>query len=689
MENGLLWPVRGPAGRRVPGSLSSPRATAVVDRSEERYDPRSDAPGASESPREHQEVTVLDEKGANLIRLSRRARRADRRLRLDEAIGRGTQWLVFPLLYGVVTLTIIKVARPGPLVERALILGGVVPLFVVVAIVAHSLFRRRSPWAGSLALDRHHRLHDKVTNALAFSLVPPRERTALMEAAIEDGLALSRDLEARRAAPIHFPRDLPLVLVLGAALGGISVLEVRTVRQLPPPAPTFEPLVMSPDDIELFRGASEQLANEAEDPTVNAAVRQFNQLIEDIAEQRLDRREAFRRLEELENALLDAPATGEAAVEEGLEAIARELEKSELSRPIAQKLDEKRAQDAAEAMKKLAERLKNQDEPIDKARLEQLRRSLEKASQTSSKRVEQLEGEQKRLSAERKRLLKKKQQKGLTQEEQRRLERLDRRLERLEREKKRAEGAKKELSQLDRDLADAAKKLMEEMGMSAQDLEKGAQDLNRAARRQMTKQEKEALKRQLEELRQLLRQQGQGGKERLRRLMAFGQRARGGKPGKGKQGQGKQKGQGEGQRPGKPQLRIGPAGPGQANVPVVMPGGGAPVAGRPGSQQSPSGGSQAGGNEHGSGHDPNLKGDKTKLQGQTKDVAAAAADTGQGQSASEVIYGAAERGFVGRGYEKVFVDYQTVAEEVLKTDEVPPGYEFYVRRYFQLIRPRE
>ena len=50
---------------------------------------------------------------------------------------------------------------------------------------------------------------------------------------------------------------------------------------------------------------------------------------------------------------------------------------------------------------------------------------------------------------------------------------------------------------------------------------------------------------------------------------------------------------------------------------------------------------------------------------------------------------AAERGFVGRRYKKVYTDYQTVAEESLAKDEIPPGYRFYVRRYFQLIRPRD
>jgi hypothetical protein len=70
-------------------------------------------------------------------------------------------------------------------------------------------------------------------------------------------------------------------------------------------------------------------------------------------------------------------------------------------------------------------------------------------------------------------------------------------------------------------------------------------------------------------------------------------------------------------------------------------------------------------------------------------VTAAGIDTGQGAASSQVIYGAAQRGFVGKGYKQVYVEYRTVAEQVMTKDEIPPGYRFYVQRYFQLIRPRE
>jgi hypothetical protein len=109
----------------------------------------------------------------------------------------------------------------------------------------------------------------------------------------------------------------------------------------------------------------------------------------------------------------------------------------------------------------------------------------------------------------------------------------------------------------------------------------------------------------------------------------------------------------------------------------------------PGSDGEGEGQGDGPGQGFGRGHNDQLAGDPTKLDGKTQDVTAAGVDSGQGSASAEVIYGAAERGFVGKGYQQVFTDYQTVAEQVMTKDEIPPGYRFYVRRYFQLIRPRD
>jgi len=84
-----------------------------------------------------------------------------------------------------------------------------------------------------------------------------------------------------------------------------------------------------------------------------------------------------------------------------------------------------------------------------------------------------------------------------------------------------------------------------------------------------------------------------------------------------------------------------------------------------------------------------LKGDRTDPKMGTQDVNAQGLDSGGGPSNSEVILAAAEKGFKGGGYKKVFTQYRTVAEDQINKEKIPDGYRFYVNRYFQLIRPRE
>ena len=108
-----------------------------------------------------------------------------------------------------------------------------------------------------------------------------------------------------------------------------------------------------------------------------------------------------------------------------------------------------------------------------------------------------------------------------------------------------------------------------------------------------------------------------------------------------------------------------------------------------GGSQSGGGGGQERGSGAGSERGGSPQGQATSIGGQTQDTQVAGQDTGQGGSRSEVILGAAERGFASRGYQKVYREYKNVAEETLTHDDIPGGYRFYVRRYFLLIRPRD
>ncbi|MEO6599141.1 MAG: hypothetical protein ABIQ16_04660, partial [Polyangiaceae bacterium] len=619
--------------------------------------------------------------------LRRAARRAGQRKRIASVFNRFMRLLPLPLGYAVGALTLVKALPLHPSAQRNLLLLGLVPVLVLVASVGRALFARRAAWSGAIALDQFHGLHDRVSTALSFSRLPEAERTPLMQAAIEDGTALAGQLDARRAVPIPLPPETGLAALLILGLCALSLLEVRHYRALPPP-PSFEPMVMSADDIELFRDVAKELQAKNDDPNALVAVRRFNQLVEDIAEHRLDRHEVFQRMGELERDLKDNVDLDQEARDEGLKGLARELENSGLTRPAANALDEKRLADAEKALRELAEKLKKKDSRPNAAELDKLRQALEKASRSSEERAKNIDQRRRELEEEKKSLLKKKNDKvdaGVTPEVDKKLADNERRLEHLDRERNRAERSQKQMSELDKQLAQAARDLMRDAGQSAQDLEQGAQDINRMAKQETSDEQKKELLRKLQEMRELMRQQGKGGKEQMQRLQKFGQRARGqsgagqGQPGDG-QGEGEQGGKKDGP------LRLG-SGPGSVPIEIPVPKQSGSGKGDP--SDKPGGADPGAGPSYGNGHDAKLQGDATDLKGKTTDVTAAGADTGQGAASSQVIYGAAERGFVGRGYKRVFTDYQTVAEQALSQDEIPSGYRFYVRRYFQLIRPRD
>jgi hypothetical protein len=544
--------------------------------------------------------------------------------------------------------------------------------------------RSRHPLAGAQQLDRHHGLAGRVSNALAFSRdVAP---DGLKLAAIADAERFASQLSPRQAVPVPIPGELWVSLLLLAALGGISLLEVRHTYVIPRPIAAFEAAALDEDDLAILREMSERLERQDLDAETAAAVRQFNQLVTDVAERRLDRKQIFERLERLETGLIEGTKLDAESLDEGLKGLAQELQHSRLSKPAAEALEQKNLADAEAALRDLAKRLKQPVPAGDKAELEKLRKALAAASTGNAERAQRLEAERQEVENQRKRLLQKKNEAGkLGARDQAALERSERELKRLDRQKQRADKTAQQFSELDKELAKAAEALRKELGEAAKSLESSAERLNQVAKQKLTDADKQSLKKQIEELREMLRQAKQGGKQREQLQQRFRQRAAGqgsGKPGEGKGqgGQGKQ----AGQPGGPPKLSLG--GGGQS---IELPGseGATPGAAKPGNGQA--GGDQPGGKEWGSGTNADARGDETKASGKLNDVSAAGIDTGEGTASSEVVFSAGERGFTSNGYRKVYTDYKTVAEETLTDDQIPAGYKFYVRRYFQLIRPRE
>ncbi|MBK8256384.1 MAG: hypothetical protein IPK82_27405 [Polyangiaceae bacterium] len=654
-----------------------------------------------------------------LSRIRRAAAVVELRMRLARVMRVLPYVLITFIIVATVTIAARKLLFDHFSESRAkvtLIASGAVALLALIV----AALRRLPPHAGSVALDKSHNLSDRLTNALSFAAVGEVERTPLMDVAIEDACARTTDLKPSKAAPIQAPWELLVAFALLAPLVAMALLEIRVAIPVPPPiAKTIDAPPMSPDDIELFKEAAREMERQNQSPEMKAAIDKFNQLIEDLANKRLDRTEAFRRMEELERELMKGAEMDAKKLEEELKNTGMELSKSDLAKPIGDALQKKDLAKAQKEMQALAEQLKS-GKKLDKAALERLKKAMENAAKQRKEALAAINEKRQELRDE---ILKKKEEKKKKQDpdggskedqdEEQLIKEKERQLERLDREAEQQERAGRSLDRLDRDLAKAAADLAKEMGLSAEDLEKAAEDINRMQQEEMSDKEKEELRKRLQELRELLRQQGQAGKERMKRMLKFGKRARGqsGQQGQGQQGQGQQgqgqdgedgedgeqgdqPGQGPGQNAGQGQgqgqggqkgVTVGLGqGQGQGDGPGEGPGSGQ-GAGQNGGEAN---GGQPG-QGWGTGHNSDIKGDRSDLKGQTTSTRAEAQDTGQGPSNSEVILAAAERGFKGGPYKKVYKDYRTHAESQINQDEIPDGYRFYVRRYFQLIRPRE
>ena len=644
-----------------------------------------------------------------LTRIARAARRTELRMRSAAALQAFVSMTALSLVAIALALTLAKVV-PGFAMRWAIdVVAGSAVAIAVATVLAVS--RRLPKLTGAIALDAHHRLSDRLASALSFAAVPDAHRTPLMEVAMDDACEHAADLSPRHTMPFRWPRDLTAALGLLVGVVIIVLIQVRVPRNAVQ-AKTIDPAVLSADDIDLFREVGKKLADVDKSPDVLAALQAYNQLVEDLAQRRLDRNEAFQRMHEIETRLMEGRELDAKSLDEQLKMRASALKKSELSRPLAEALDKPDLSKAEQEMRELAKRLRDKPDAQAKAQLDRLREAMKKAAEGQKERTAALQQRREELAQQ---LLMQKQEKGdagANDEEQSLLQRKERELERLDREQDTEERAGRQLDRLDRDLAEAAEDLMREAGLSANDLDRGAEDINRLAQEKMSDEEREELRQRLEDLREQLRQEGQGGEQRLMRLRRFSRQAKGQGTGQGQQRQpcppgdpdckpddgqsgDDQEGENQGQgRGGEGEtFTIGPGGQriltmsrGQSQAPGQGQG-----AGQPGSQGDQPGapGQEQGGRDWGEGHDPKIAGQAKNPKMGTMDVQAVGNDTGQGASRSETILGAAEKGFKGGAYKKVYTEYRTSAEDQIHQDKIPPGTNDHIRRYFDLIRPRE
>lgn len=599
-------------------------------------------------------------------------------------------------------------------------------------------------------VDRTHALGGRIVTALGLLddlARGDRPSSPMAMAAVSDAVERSRSIDAARAFPLTAPSRTRAALLAAA----VAMLALLLGPPLPAAVATIEPahrlrgVAVHEDDLRAARDHLAALPERHRSPEVRAEIDALNALLEGLAAREVERTEALRRLGEIAEGLTNArPGALEATIE-ALEPMARTLARSEPTAALGEALRERDLSRAATEMERLAESMER--EPPSPAELARLRETLAAAARELD--TESLRREREALEEQEDRLLHREREEAAMSETERaeRAEERERELERLRRDIEERREREAELEALRRELSEAMGERESEGGSGERESESGmeraAESMRRFADEAAGEDERGALEREVEAMRELIRRMREGdsdesgssgegsssespggaeGGEGTSRMDRFVLRARGegeegegegmplGVPGErggergegGTEGSAGEGGEGEsaGSRPGagaegggegeggagdSEMLVLGEGGDARLEIPGM---GGAGSSGDERGAGSGTGEPESAGDGRGTGTDGASEAEASARSGDHTTVRVAGAE-GAGPSRSEVIRTSAARGFASRAYRDVYGDYRSHAEEALEDEEIPPGYRFYVERYFQLIRPRE
>jgi hypothetical protein len=431
-----------------------------------------------------------------------------------------------------------------------------------------------------------------------------------------------------------------------------------------------EPLAMSEDDLGYTRDLLDELRQTAEsnqDAELTQLAKEIESLLDQAERGELSKEELLERLTKAHEQYMkgDSEKMSQEAMSD-LKKTGQELEKSELTKELGKALSQNDLEKAKQEMEKLAQKLEKGE--VSDKQAQDAAEAMEKAAKAFEKRETDREKDAEKQSAKAEkdvRDLERKMASAKNQQEKeqlgRQLEQKKRELKRLqrEREEQQASNQKRSLKRLHRNMKQASEQMRQQNQQSRRQASRTMEDMAREAgkvdqdRRKVTNQKRVAS--QLEDLKEAMRRAKRGGTRgpqdrfgRNKRNADFQRRAGGGKgsrtawrPGQGQKGQGNQ----------------------------------------PGGQ-----GNQPGGSTYGDSHDPDLLGDPTRKSGKTVDEAVSGLH-GKGPSNRETILSAAQKGFASRKYQEVYARYKTIVEEVINAEKVPSGYKYYVKKYFQKIKP--
>jgi hypothetical protein len=618
-------------------------------------------------------------------------RRGRRRLRVQRALD-GAALAAIPA--AAIGLALAYLVRRGDLGETAgawLIAVALLAIVGLGALVAAA--RSISTQLVATRIDRASGLAGRLEAACAFEVELARpgaapapvddETRAMMRAAIADAIAHADRADVGAATAFRAPPDARAAAAFAAVALAIGLLAPEGARDRPlfstraqvAAAGGLDPderVVIPEDDLGFARDLVvdlRQTATDMQDAELAAFADKVEALLDQAERGEISKEQLLDELARAEQAYNEgaSPAEVDRAVAE-LEKTGKELAKEPVTKELGQALQDGDLAKAQEEMKQLADKLAKGE--LGEKERAQAARALDKAAEafdqreqaeqaSLDKQIAKAKAEQQKAEAARDAATDPvdKQQKAAKAEERRK------KTEALEKQKGEREASEqaRTLKRLHRNMKKAAEEMQQDQAspesrrQSSRTMEDMARDTGKvdADKRKMAHQQK--TQSQLDDLREAMRRAKKGGSKqpdrfgRNKRNQDFARRARGGRGSRTAWQRGQQGKQPGGQQPG-----------GQ--------------------------GQQPGGDQAGDGTDPDLMGEKTAKSGKTKDEDLQGLH-GKGPSTRETILSAAQKGFSSRSYREVYGKYQAKVEEVIRAEKVPSGYKFYVKKYFQKIKP--
>lgn len=639
----------------------------------------------------------MKEPSEHLQKIKNAVARLARRVRFQRLIESLTTAITLQLM--VLALLVVLV-KTGWLETSALLPGLGITFILPVVLGAWAWFKPLNFVELARRLDVSHNLHDRLSTALSMG----DATTEFAAAQLRDAASFIEGLEVGKAAPFQRPTDFAPFVVAISVVGLLLALKApEHKRELPEPFVVSHSEILDSATIALEKERLEVIKKELEkfdDPESKELVEEMEKLLIDVENRTISRKEFLERLDKLEKKFFDKqPDPLEALAEElkkAAETLEKEAKKDLEASPEAKKLvdalKQKDLAKAAEAAAELAKKLEKDE--MSAKELERLASVLEKFSELIDpddpklqKLIEQnrdlinkmqdLFDKNKLSDKEKKRLqdLKKDtdemEKRGNAKKGKmtsRELKSLSRQTEQMAKQAKDAANQKKENAKSKKPNEEGQKKESDFRQEASRKAEEMKEALEQGANEQQKDDAKRMAQEQLEELREAMQRQGQKDDSqtdsRGEQMKEFLERAKG----EGKE-DGTDQASGDAKTDGVGKAREKEGGADKSDA-------------------KGSGRETAGSDSANLGEGQRELGEETSMDSKKKDENLSGRDA-KGASKSEIIKAASEEGFANTQYKDVFVDYEAVVEEVMEKEKVPPGYRFYVKRYFQLIKPQE